>query len=74
MITCRESEGDQVSEEVTGKVSFALMQRGGDLPADLLRQLGTHHGRDALSCLLAHLKFIHTDPMKADTHTSALKY
>lgn len=53
--TCGQREGEQVRQEVAGKVSFALVQRGGDLPADLLRHLGTHHGGDALGRLLAHL-------------------
>lgn len=54
--TCGQREGEQVRQEVAGKVSFALVQRGGDLPADLLRHLGTHHGGDALGRLLAHLR------------------
>lgn len=54
--TCGQREGQQVRQEVAGKVSFALVQRGGDLPADLLRHLGTHHGGDALGRLLAHLR------------------
>ena len=54
-VTCRQGKGHQVGQEVAGEVSLALVQRGGDLPADLLRQLGTHHGGDALGRLLAHL-------------------
>lgn len=55
-LTCWQREGEQVRQEVAGKVSFALVQRGGDLPADLLRHLGTYHGGDALGRLLAHLR------------------
>lgn len=54
-LTCRQGEGHQVGEEVAGEVALALVQRGGHLAADLLRQLGTHHGRDALGRLLGHL-------------------
>lgn len=62
--TCGQREGDQVRQEVTGKVSFALVQRCGDLSADLLRQLGTHHGGNALGRLLAHLKHKHEANMQ----------
>lgn len=62
--TCGQREGDQVCQEVTGKVSFALVQRCGDLSADLLRQLGTHHGGNALGRLLAHLKHKHEANMQ----------
>lgn len=54
--TCRQGESDQVSEEVTGEIALALVQRRCDLPADLLRQLGTHHGGNTLCSLLANLQ------------------
>jgi len=54
--TCGQGEGHQVGEEVAGEVSLALVKRGGHLAPDLLRELGTHHGRDALGCLLGHLE------------------
>lgn len=56
MSTCRKSEGDQVGEEVTGKVPFALVKGCCNLPPDLLSQLGAHHGGNALRCLLIHLQ------------------
>lgn len=55
MLTCGQGEGDQVGEEVAGEVPLALVEGGGHLAADLLRQLGTHHRRDALCGLLGHL-------------------
>lgn len=55
LLTCRQGKGDQVSEEVAGEVALPLMKRGRHLAADLLRQFGTHHGRDALGRLLGHL-------------------
>jgi len=55
VVTCGQGEGHQVGEEVAGEVPLALVQRGGDLPADLLRQLGAQHGGDALGRLLDHL-------------------
>lgn len=55
-LTCWQCEGHQVSEKIAGEVSLALVKRSGHLTADLLGQLGTHHGWDALSCLLGHLR------------------
>lgn len=54
-LTCWQREGHQVSEEVACEVSFALVEGSRHLTPNLLRQLGTHHGRDALGRLLGNL-------------------
>lgn len=56
VLTGRQSEGDQICEEIASEVSFALVKRGGHLAADLLGQLRTHHGWDTLGRLLGHLQ------------------
>ena len=56
VLTCRQGEGDQVSEEVAGEVSFALVKRGRYLATDLLCQLRANHSWNTLGCLLGHLQ------------------
>lgn len=56
VLTCWQGEGHQISEEIAGEVSLALVKRGRYLATDLLRELRTHHGWNTLGCLLGHLQ------------------
>lgn len=53
--TCRQRKRHKVSQKIASEVSLALMERCSNFTADLLRDLWTHHGRNALGCMLGYL-------------------